>query len=78
MKTKLTKAVYAERSHTYHILTAIMEAALAEPIISKKFKQFIIDTQLEEFKKTVSELIKFKNTKNLERRMNNVYIVKNL
>ena len=47
MKTKLTKAVYAERSHTYHILTAIMEAALAEPIISKKFKQFIIDTQQE-------------------------------
>lgn len=47
MKTKLTKAVYAERSHTYHILTAIMEAALAEPIISNKFKQFIIDTQQE-------------------------------
>ena len=47
MKTNLTKAVYAERSHTYHILTAIMEAALAEPIISKKFKQFIIDTQQE-------------------------------
>lgn len=47
MKTKLTNAVYAERSHTYHILTAIMEAALAEPIISKKFKQFIIDTQQE-------------------------------
>lgn len=47
MNTPLTKAVYAERSHTYHILTAIMEAALAEPIISKKFKQFIIDTQQE-------------------------------
>jgi len=47
MKTNLTKAVYAERSHTYHILTAIMEAALAEPIISKKFKQFIIDAQQE-------------------------------
>lgn len=47
MDNQLTKAIYAERSHTYHILTAIMEAALAEPIISKKFKQFIIDTQEE-------------------------------
>lgn len=47
MNNELVKAIYAERSHTYHILTAIMEAALAEPIISKKFKQFIIDTQQE-------------------------------
>lgn len=47
MENQLVNAVYAERKHTYHILTAIMEAALAEPIISKKFKQFIIDTQQE-------------------------------
>ena len=47
MNTTLLKAVYEERSRTYHILTAIMEVALTEPIISKKFKQFIIDTQQE-------------------------------
>lgn len=47
MKNQLVNAVYAERKHTYHILTAIMNMAHAEPIISKKFKQFIIDTQQE-------------------------------
>lgn len=47
MNPTLLKAVYEERSRTYHVLTAIMEAALTEPIISKKFKQFIVDTQQE-------------------------------
>lgn len=34
MNPELTKAVYDERSHIYHILTAVREAALAEPNIS--------------------------------------------
>ena len=47
MNPELTKAVYDERSRMYHILTAIREAALAEPNISKPFMQFISDIQQE-------------------------------
>ena len=34
MNPELTKAVYDERRRIYHILTAVREAALAEPNIS--------------------------------------------
>lgn len=47
MGQDLVKAVYDERSRAYHILTAIREAALAEPDISRPFMQFITDTQQE-------------------------------
>lgn len=47
MNPELTKAVYNERSRIYHILTAIREAALAEPNISKSFMQYICDIQQE-------------------------------
>lgn len=47
MNPELTKAVYDERSRIYHILTAIREAALAEPNISKSFMQYICDIQQE-------------------------------
>lgn len=47
MNPELTKAVYDERSRIYHILTAIKEAALAEPNISNSFLQYISDIQQE-------------------------------
>ena len=47
MNPELTKAVYDERSRIYHILTAIREAALAEPNISSLFMQYICDIQQE-------------------------------
>ena len=47
MNPELTKAVYDERSRIYHILTAVREAALAEPNISSSFLQYISDIQQE-------------------------------
>lgn len=47
MNFELTHALYQERKHNYHILTAIMHMAHSEVFISKKFKQFIIDAQQE-------------------------------
>lgn len=47
MNPELTKAVYDECSRFYHILTAIWEAALAEPNISSSFMQYICDIQQE-------------------------------
>ncbi len=47
MNPELTKAVYDECSRTYHILTAVKEAALAEPNISNSFIHYICEIQQE-------------------------------
>lgn len=47
MNPELAKAVYDERSHIYHILTAIKNMAQAETNISKSFLQYISDIQQE-------------------------------